>query len=62
LPVEKQNAGQPMAHQDKRNKRFYSLYDEGQSVLESLREEWRNINGAIEKLSEAPPAAERIEA
>ena len=48
--------------QDKRNKRFYCLSDEGQSVLEWLREEWRNINGAIEKLSEAPSAAERIEA
>lgn len=48
--------------QDKRNKRFYSLSDEGQSVLESLCEEWRNINGAIEKLSEARSAAERIKA
>jgi PadR family transcriptional regulator PadR len=47
--------------QDKRSKRFYSLSDEGQSVLESLLEEWRSINGAIEKLSEALPAAERIE-
>ena len=48
--------------QDKRNKRFYILSGEGQSVLESLREEWRSINGAIEKLSEASPAAERIQA
>jgi PadR family transcriptional regulator PadR len=47
--------------QDKRNKRFYSLSDEGQSVLELLRDEWRNINKAIEKLSEAHPAEERIE-
>src|SRR5262252_10981993 len=40
--------------EDKRNKRFYRLSEDGQSVLEWLLEEWRNINGAIEKLSEAP--------
>jgi len=48
--------------EDKRNKRFYRLTEEGQSVLAWLLEEWRNINGAIEKLSEAPLAAGRREA
>ena len=42
--------------EDKRNKRFYRLSDEGQSVLERLLAEWRGINGAIEKLVEAPVA------
>ena len=45
--------------EDKRNKRFYRLSEDGQSVLEWLLEEWRNINGAIEKLLEAPLAARR---
>ena len=45
--------------EDKRNKRFYRLTEGGESVLAWLLEEWRNINGAIEKLSEAPLAAER---
>ena len=40
--------------EDKRNKRFYRLSEEGQSVLEWLLVEWRNINGAIEKLLDAP--------
>jgi len=48
--------------EDKRNKRFYRLSEEGQSVLEWLLEEWRNINGAIEKLLEAPLAAGRRDA
>src|SRR5215831_7728800 len=42
--------------EDKRNKRFYHLSEEGQSVLAWLLDEWRNINGAIEKLSQAPLA------
>src|SRR6476646_5249368 len=45
--------------EDKRNKRFYKLSEEGQSVLEWLLEEWRNINAAIEKLLKAPLAAGR---
>jgi PadR family transcriptional regulator PadR len=45
--------------EDKRNKRFYRLSAEGRAVLEWLLEEWRNINGALEKLSEAPAAARR---
>ena len=43
--------------EDKRNKRFYRLSEEGQSVLEWLLEEWRNINGSIEKLLAAPLTA-----
>jgi PadR family transcriptional regulator PadR len=45
--------------EDKRNKRFYRLSEDGRAVLASLLEEWRNINGAIEKISEAPIAARR---
>src|SRR5262245_44125338 len=45
--------------EDKRNKRFYRLSEEGKAVLAWLLEEWRNINGAIEKLSEAPIGARR---
>jgi PadR family transcriptional regulator PadR len=45
--------------EDKRNKRFYRLSEEGRSVLAWLLDEWRNINGALEKLSEAPTAARR---
>jgi PadR family transcriptional regulator PadR len=45
--------------EDKRNKRFYSLSPEGKQVLDWLLEEWRNINGSIEQLLEAPKAAGR---
>jgi PadR family transcriptional regulator PadR len=48
--------------EDKRNKRFYRLSGEGRAVLEWLLEEWRNINGALEKLSEPPIAAGRRKA
>ena len=48
--------------EDKRNKRFYRLSEEGQPVLDRLLVEWRSINGAIEKLLEAPLAAGRREA
>jgi PadR family transcriptional regulator, regulatory protein PadR len=44
--------------EDKRNKRFYRLSAEGREVLAWLLEEWRNINAALEKLSE-PAAARR---
>ena len=47
--------------EDKRNKRFYHLSEEGQSVLEWLLEEWRNINGSVEKLLAAPLAEARSE-
>src|SRR5215471_21668162 len=45
--------------EDKRNKRFYRLSEEGQAVLERLLVEWRSINGAIENLLSAPLAAAR---
>jgi PadR family transcriptional regulator PadR len=48
--------------EDKRNKRFYRLSDEGQPVLERLLFEWRSINAAIENLLEAPLVAGRREA
>ena len=48
--------------ENKRNKRFYRLSAEGRAVLAWLREEWRTINDAIEKLSEAPIAAARRKA
>jgi len=48
--------------EDKRNKRFYRLSEEGRSVLALLLQEWRNIYGAIEKLSEAPTASRRRKA
>ena len=43
----------------KRNKRFYRLSEEGQSVLERLLVEWRSINGAIENLLAEPVSAAR---
>jgi PadR family transcriptional regulator len=48
--------------EEKRNKRFYHLSEEGHLVLERLLGEWRSINGAIEKLLESPLAAGRKEA
>src|SRR5678815_959925 len=48
--------------EDKRNKRFYRLSDEGRPVLDWLLEEWRSINGAIETLLDAPIAARRKKA
>src|SRR6185503_19550122 len=43
--------------EDKRNKRFYRLSEEGQAALAWLLEEWQNINGAIEKLTRTPTTA-----
>ena len=48
--------------EDKRNKRFYRLSEDGRAALDWLLDEWRNINGALEKLSEAPIAARRRKA
>ena len=45
--------------EDKRNKRFYRLSEEGQTVLERLLVEWRSINGAIENLLSTSSAARR---
>ena len=48
--------------EDKRNKRFYRLSEDGQAVLERLLIEWRSINGAIENLLSEPLAAGRRKA
>jgi PadR family transcriptional regulator PadR len=48
--------------EDKRNKRFYRLSEEGRAVLERLLVEWRSINGAIENLLSEPVAAGRRKA
>lgn len=45
--------------EDKRNKRFYRLSEEGLPMLERLLVEWRGINGAIEQLLDEPVAAGR---
>jgi PadR family transcriptional regulator PadR len=45
--------------EDKRNKRFYRLSEEGQAVLERLLVEWRSINGAIENLLLSTSSAAR---
>jgi PadR family transcriptional regulator, regulatory protein PadR len=45
--------------EDKRNKRFYRLSNEGEQVLDRLLVEWRSINGSIEKLLESPLTAGR---
>jgi PadR family transcriptional regulator, regulatory protein PadR len=47
--------------EDKRNKRFYRLSEEGLAVLGRLLVEWRGINGAIENLLDAPVAVGRRE-
>ena len=45
--------------EDKRNKRFYRVSEEGLSVLERLLVDWRSTNRAIDGLLEAPLAAGR---
>ena len=45
--------------EDKRNKRFYRLSEQGQVVLERLLVEWRSINGAIENLLSTSSVAGR---
>ena len=45
--------------EDKRNKRFYRLAEEGQAVLARLLAEWRSINGAIENLLSTSSVAGR---
>jgi|HubBroStandDraft_5_1064220.scaffolds.fasta_scaffold49844_2 PadR family transcriptional regulator PadR len=40
--------------EDKRNKRFYRLSDQGQLVLERLLVEWRGINESIGRLVGGP--------
>ena len=36
--------------EDKRNKRFYRLSADGETVLAKLLEEWQTINAAIERI------------
>jgi len=36
--------------ENKRNKRFYRLSAQGKLVLEKLLEEWRTINGSLERI------------
>ena len=36
--------------EDRRNKRFYRLSDQGRAVLARLIDEWRAINGALDKI------------
>lgn len=48
--------------EDKRNKRFYRLSEEGRAALERLLDEWRDINNAVEKLSTPTIAAGRRKA
>ncbi len=43
--------------QDKRNKRFYRLSKEGESVLQQLMTEWRNLNSALDRIIDAHPPA-----
>lgn len=43
--------------EDKRNKRFYRLSEDGEQVLERLLEEWRKMNQSIEKILQSPATA-----
>jgi PadR family transcriptional regulator PadR len=36
--------------EDRRNKRFYRLSDDGELMLERLRQEWQQINAALNQL------------
>jgi PadR family transcriptional regulator, regulatory protein PadR len=36
--------------EDKRNKRFYRLSPDGETILAKLLEEWQTINAAIERI------------
>ena len=36
--------------EDKRNKRFYRLTRDGDSILQQLLTEWQGINGAVERI------------
>jgi len=41
----------------KRQKRFYRLSADGAAALEHLSEEWRAMNGALERILGTPPSA-----
>ncbi|HEX7729035.1 MAG TPA: PadR family transcriptional regulator [Terracidiphilus sp.] len=36
--------------EDKRNKRFYRLNDDGSRILDQLLDEWKNINDSIQRI------------
>jgi DNA-binding PadR family transcriptional regulator len=36
--------------EDRRNKRFYRLSDDGELMLERLRQEWQQINASLDRL------------
>jgi PadR family transcriptional regulator PadR len=36
--------------ENKRNKRFYRLSDDGAAILEQLSNEWRRINGSLNRI------------
>ena len=36
--------------EDKRNKRFYRLSDDGSRILAQLLDEWKNINDSIQRI------------
>lgn len=42
--------------EEKRNKRFYRLSDQGRSILERLLEEWRSIDSSLTCIIAAPVA------
>jgi len=41
--------------ENNRNKRFYHLSADGQRVLKQLLEQWRALNGALEKIAAQSP-------
>ena len=41
--------------EDKRNKRFYRLSLEGEGLLARLEQDWRAMNGAIDKILQEKP-------
>ncbi len=36
--------------EDKRNKRFYRLSPDGERILRQLLDEWRNLNGSLDRI------------
>ena len=46
--------------EDKRNKRFYRLSTEGEVILTKLLEEWRTINGSLNRILEGDSTPENV--
>jgi len=46
--------------EEKRNKRFYRLSEQGEVILVALLEEWRGINRAVEKIVAGEVAAREV--